>query len=450
MLSGTVPQSEEEMMIVAQDFEIKNYTISPSMYGISKVDFRYDRDVILTTDVHRHFQIILDKIIECHRAGRPTIVYFDSGATLNDFFAKYESRLESVTVNIVNENTPNLEVFVKKATEARVVTLFTRGFGRGLDFHSGDDAVEAAGGVAVIQAFFSANLSEEIQIKGRTGRQTKKGTFQIILETTSLAKQLGMAVEDITAAAGLETFYKTISDRRLTLISNSVRTLRTKANEALTLHQKSVNLLQKLQSDGDVGTIVRMMMEFSGPATGVHNIFCWDTSGSMEVSWPDVVEAFKQFIAVRQELGGNRSDLVTIIQFSTTPRVILRRASLQQALEMPLAITCSGVTNYVPALQLCLEEIRADPSGLDTALVFMTDGEPTDSNETNIVPAVTALKQFKPSLQLFCVAFNCKLEGPLKEMADAAAGKAIAANGVNQLKDEFQTIARDVSPMYAR
>jgi uncharacterized protein YegL len=447
--------SEEEMKIVKEDYKIQVQTISPSMFGDSKVDFKTDRDVILAPDCNRHFQIILDKIIEAHRAGRPTIVYFDCGTTLNDFFTKYQSRLESVTVNVVDENTLNLDFFVNKATEARVVTLFTRAFGRGLDFHSRDEAVEVAGGVAVIQTFFSAYLSEEIQTKGRTGRQTKKGSFQIILEAQSLAKQLEMTVDEIIAASALETFYKTISDRRMALISNHIISLRTKATEARALHTTSVEFLRSLQAgNSDVSTIVRTMMTFQGNAVNggrvVHNIFCLDASGSMHSSWADLVQAVQQFISVRQELGGNRGDLVTIIQFSAAPRVVIQRVTLQQALDTPLANGCTGGTNYVPALAKCLEEIRSDESGLDTVLVFMTDGAPTDSNKNEIVPAVTALKQFKPSLQLFCVAFNCGLEGHLKQMADAAQGKAIAANGVDQLKNEFKTIAREVSAKYGR
>jgi Mg-chelatase subunit ChlD len=239
------------------------------------------------------------------------------------------------------------------------------------------------------------------------------------------------------------------------LISDHIISLRTKATDARALHTTSIEFLRSLQAgNGDVGAITRTMMTFQGSAVSsggvVHNVFCLDASGSMHSSWPDLVQALKQFIAVRQELGGNRGDLVTIIEFSVTPRVILQRVTLQQALDTPLANSCNGGTNYVPALAKCLEEIRADSSGLDTVLVFMTDGAPTDGNKTEIVPAVTALKTYKPSLAFFCVAFNCGLDGYLRQMADAAQGKAIAANGVDQLKNEFKTIAREVSAKYGR
>lgn len=46
-----------------------------------------------------------------------------------------------------------------------------RNFGRGTDFICLDPDVNDAGGVVVIQTFLSEDLSEEVQIQGRTARQ---------------------------------------------------------------------------------------------------------------------------------------------------------------------------------------------------------------------------------------------------------------------------------------
>ena len=48
----------------------------------------------------------------------------------------------------------------------------TRIFGRGLDFKSNDKKMNNDGGVHVIQTFLSEEFSEEVQIKGRTARQS--------------------------------------------------------------------------------------------------------------------------------------------------------------------------------------------------------------------------------------------------------------------------------------
>jgi len=74
--------------------------------------------------------------------------------------------------------------------------LLTREHGRGLDFICHDKTVEQSGGLHVVQTFLSEELSEEIQIKGRTARGKNKGSFQIILLINDLEK-FGITAEEI-------------------------------------------------------------------------------------------------------------------------------------------------------------------------------------------------------------------------------------------------------------
>jgi preprotein translocase subunit SecA len=53
----------------------------------------------------------------------------------------------------------------------------TSSFGRGTDFMLYDDEINEAGGLHVIQCFLSLWESEEVQIKGRTARQSNKGSY---------------------------------------------------------------------------------------------------------------------------------------------------------------------------------------------------------------------------------------------------------------------------------
>lgn len=66
-----------------------------------------------------------------------------------------------------------------------MITLFTAPYGRGTDFVVYDLIVENVG-VSVIQAFLSEEESEQIQIKGRTARQGKKGEYQLVLNMQEL------------------------------------------------------------------------------------------------------------------------------------------------------------------------------------------------------------------------------------------------------------------------
>jgi preprotein translocase subunit SecA len=168
----------------------------PSLYGASKLDFKKDRDVVVEPDADRHFQTVLKEIIEEREKGRAVLVYFRSTEEMERFTAsEYGQRLGEH--NKVTEKTDNLPFFVNKATTAGTVTLMPAVFGRGLDFVSRDSAVDAAGGVHVIQTYFSEDLSEEIQTKGRTARQAKKGSFKMILSGKQLVEMLKLTLEQI-------------------------------------------------------------------------------------------------------------------------------------------------------------------------------------------------------------------------------------------------------------
>ena len=75
---------------------------------------------------------------------------------------------------------------VTDATKQGRITLATREFGRGTDFKYHGDAVINAGGLAVIQTFFTFDYSEEIQIRGRTRRQGTTGSYEILVSLEDL------------------------------------------------------------------------------------------------------------------------------------------------------------------------------------------------------------------------------------------------------------------------
>ena len=64
------------------------------------------------------------------------------------------------------------------ATIQGQITLPTREFGRVTDFNYHGNGVIEACGLAVIQAFFTNNFSEEILIRGRTRRQGTTGSYE--------------------------------------------------------------------------------------------------------------------------------------------------------------------------------------------------------------------------------------------------------------------------------
>eukprot|EP01041_Mallomonas_annulata_P001955 gene1955-3795_t len=243
--------SAAEKGIVQNDYKIRKLTITPSIYGDSKLNFRKNGDVILIEEgIERYYQTILKEIQDERGKGRPVLVFFETETKLRQFEnSDYGKRVDDM--NVVTEKTDNVEYYVNKATSLNkttalgTVTLFPKVFGRGLDFVCRDNAVDDAGGVHVIQTFFSDYTSEEIQIKGRTARQTKRGSYKLILLLDHLTK-LGLTAAQILTAYQSLTFYDQLQERREQFISDQVQGLRVKATLCKAIHDKSTNFIENL------------------------------------------------------------------------------------------------------------------------------------------------------------------------------------------------------------
>lgn len=119
------------------------------------------------------------------RIRRPVMVFFRTKKALLDFNASSQARQlkELCVVQTITEEVDPTEKegLFQKATTAGVVSLLIRDYGRGTDFKCFDDNVLVAGGVHVIQAFYSTDCSEFTQIKGRTARQGSDGSFRLVI-----------------------------------------------------------------------------------------------------------------------------------------------------------------------------------------------------------------------------------------------------------------------------
>jgi Mg-chelatase subunit ChlD len=93
------------------------------------------------------------------------------------------------------------EFVISKAATCGQITISSAVFGRGTDFFCKDDRVQKNGGVHVVQAFLSEERSEEIQIQGRTARQGKKGSYQMVLLQSDLLDDFGIPIGTVGSIA---------------------------------------------------------------------------------------------------------------------------------------------------------------------------------------------------------------------------------------------------------
>ncbi|KAL9692209.1 hypothetical protein quinque_015751, partial [Culex quinquefasciatus] len=121
-------------------------------------------------------------------ANRAAIIFFYDDKLLEDFRAQYCGQFDRLQVLTENTEQDKHEHLIGEAGVAKTVTLATRGMGRGVDYKS-SVAVEKNGGVHVIQSFFSLDVKEETQIRGRTARKDNRGSYELIVLDEHLKTQ---------------------------------------------------------------------------------------------------------------------------------------------------------------------------------------------------------------------------------------------------------------------
>ena len=113
---------------------------------------------------------------------RSILIFFDSSEVLLRFYeSSVMDPLRKITQVITEATSPTEKssAFIQ-ATQRGAITLMIREYGRGTDFKNYDTGMLDAGGAHVIQAFFSTDLSEEVQIKGRCARQGADGSLRYV------------------------------------------------------------------------------------------------------------------------------------------------------------------------------------------------------------------------------------------------------------------------------
>jgi hypothetical protein len=143
------------------------------------------------------------------------LVFFDTSASLKNFKDSAEMVALKGFVKVMTEETTQTEKtgLIKSAATKGNVVLLTREFGRGTDFVCYDQELDRNGGVHVIQTFVSDLKSEETQIKGRTARQGKRGSYMMILDENDLEKY-GIKEREVQIMRDTGKLYSTLSQHR--------------------------------------------------------------------------------------------------------------------------------------------------------------------------------------------------------------------------------------------
>ncbi|KAL7561438.1 hypothetical protein ACA910_009294 [Epithemia clementina (nom. ined.)] len=194
-VSGTVEAMGKYEHDVLGKYGIERFVYVPSVYGQSNFQFDAAGEGIHIEQTESDFyHKITEVILDVTKQKRAVIVFFCDVSRLREYKSSsfYKKLGRNVKLLTEDMSADDKGFVVKKAATAGQITLCTASFGRGTDFFCKDDVVQRNGGVHIIQAFLSDELSEELQIKGRTARQGKKGSYQLILLEPDLEKNFGI------------------------------------------------------------------------------------------------------------------------------------------------------------------------------------------------------------------------------------------------------------------
>ena len=128
------------------------YTLTMGLTGTLQSLSLSQKAMFALSDLDQYFVKIKELICELTRKGRAVIVFFDNTARIDAF---KQSEYFDSTRNLLLEESLDKAALFRAATGSGQCTISAKAFGRGTDFVCHDERVQNAGGVVVIQTFFS-------------------------------------------------------------------------------------------------------------------------------------------------------------------------------------------------------------------------------------------------------------------------------------------------------
>ncbi len=286
-VTGTLKTlSDAEKKIVENVYNIKKNTYMPSVYGDNKRQFAEEADVFVENKDDYYSR--LREQIDFKKKNRAVLVFFEKKSFLMEFYnsaniGPVKNEIQIITEE-VSSSPKEKEMLIKRATSFGQITFLTKVFGRGTDFVCRDQNVISNGGVHVIQTFFSEELSEEIQIMGRTARQGKDGSYSMVLLNTDLEKYLGVdylkVIEDIRKT---KTTYNILNEKRNNSFNNKYASISKSVDEAKKEHGFGQQFIQFLNHK-NIDSVKKFLGERNAGANSLadsRTMVIMDATGSM-------------------------------------------------------------------------------------------------------------------------------------------------------------------------
>jgi hypothetical protein len=438
-----------ESSVIKDEYQITKQTFTPSIYGNSNLLFKEKEDVLVEDNQTLYFRKLLENIIEKQKNNQAVLVFFEDEQRMNAFM-KSEYGRGLANVNKITESVENIDFYVKKASLSGSVSFLTRVFGRGLDFVCRDDKVEAAGGVHVIQTFLSEDVSEEIQVKGRTARQGKKGSFTMILNQEDLIRDFALTAEIIAEEKKSAKLYEFLDKTRRAQFDRKSADRKGIIERSLALHKESLEYRSNLVSRNSAHVFEYLNKQNPGIKTKSRIICVSDATGSMSSVWNNAKSTIHEMINRITAIGGaGKSELMWVAYRDYCDTNLLENSEftadasvLQNFINN---IKCTGGGDGPEAVEIGLQKANETP-GI-TRVILIGDAEPHLEGKGNYVEyhkrklATDYLEQAnllaEKHVPVYCCYMNTNLNlvNSFTKISEITGGKAVLFADTNTLMD---------------
>jgi len=442
-----------EQSILKDDYKVTKQTVTPSIYGPSKLAFFEKENVHVEMDEARYFQKICDEILDSHKKGRAVLVFFADDKTLRRFATSGYGK--GFTFNDFSQTHENIDFYVRKAVRAKEISFLPRVYGRGMDFVCRDQGVEDAGGVHVIQTFLSEELSEEVQIKGRTARQGRKGLFSMVLWADDLEREFKITKEELEEEKKGAGLYAYLNERRNQHFNARANDRKGIIERSLEAHKRSINYRDsfKLKNSAEVeARRLEYLLEHNrGPRKGKARIMCLsDATGSMKPVWSKAkVQIGEMVHRITAIAGEGQAELKWVAYRDYSDDKILETSDWEdkppELMKFIEGIKCGGGGDGPEAVEIALEE--ANKTEGVTRAILIADAEPHLEGKGNTVihhkkvldtDYIEEAKRLKEKgVPVYCFYMNNgkELVESFTKIAEITGGKAALFHDANTLID---------------
>ncbi|KAL4506142.1 hypothetical protein ABPG73_016876 [Tetrahymena malaccensis] len=457
-VTGTLQTLGDKYLDILKNYIQKTFII-PSIFGESKLQFEKKNLEISYTkdDFYKNIMNISKLFLQ---EQQPVIIFFKDNQELEEF--QYSNYMEDYreTVLLLNQQQKYKDYVIQKSCRQGQLTLCDKAFGRGTDFICQNTYINKQGGLVILQTFFSEEISEEFQIKGRTARQGNQGIFiqhlfyQDLLQTFGVSeKQLKKHENDI---------YSFLNEQRNLLSQKNVKQMIVSSHQKQFYHEKTLNY-QKYLLQNKKEEALNMLITFNQQALSfqnLHFILLLDDSSSMKEldgtdksRWQKLISAIESFINERSKQISYDQDIISVVYYSGDSKIVAQYQHLKLALstinnQKPRFMQ---TTKFYLAINECiniLQNEKPEHQQMKKVILFLSDGEDGYFQSQNLTSSLQNLKQlYKEKILAFWnIGFGPNADKSvlltMAQIMQECGGKFSQAINLNELYQKFQDLAQ--------